>query len=136
MREAIEARDWFSSSILEDVMALITCPECAHQVSTEAEVCPQCGYPIGRTTEKSVGPAGPKCYACSAMATTRCAACNCFSCAEHLKWVGEGPRRALLCNKCTAAAQKRDEIAVVMLFVLLPVFMGGVLLLIWLAKSR
>jgi uncharacterized membrane protein YdbT with pleckstrin-like domain len=27
-------------------MALITCPECGKQVSTEAQACPACGYPI------------------------------------------------------------------------------------------
>ena len=27
-------------------MALINCPECAKQVSTEAQACPACGYPI------------------------------------------------------------------------------------------
>lgn len=27
-------------------MALISCPECQHQVSTKAAACPQCGYPI------------------------------------------------------------------------------------------
>jgi uncharacterized membrane protein YvbJ len=31
-------------------MALIPCPECQHQVSTQAAACPQCGYPI---SEKS-----------------------------------------------------------------------------------
>lgn len=27
-------------------MALITCPECGKEVSTEAKVCPACGYPV------------------------------------------------------------------------------------------
>lgn len=27
-------------------MALINCPECSKQVSTEAQACPACGYPI------------------------------------------------------------------------------------------
>lgn len=27
-------------------MALITCPECNHQVSNYADICVQCGYPI------------------------------------------------------------------------------------------
>lgn len=27
-------------------MALIRCPECGNEVSTEAETCPHCGYPI------------------------------------------------------------------------------------------
>lgn len=27
-------------------MALITCPECGKEVSTEAKVCPSCGYPV------------------------------------------------------------------------------------------
>ena len=37
-------------------MALKKCPECNNNVSTEAESCPQCGYPI-RT--KKVTVAGP-----------------------------------------------------------------------------
>ncbi len=27
-------------------MALLKCPECGHDVSSEAEACPHCGYPI------------------------------------------------------------------------------------------
>ena len=27
-------------------MALITCPECGKEVSTEAKACPACGYPV------------------------------------------------------------------------------------------
>ena len=29
-------------------MALITCPECGNQVSTEAKACPSCGYPVAQ----------------------------------------------------------------------------------------
>lgn len=29
-------------------MALIPCPECHHEVSDQAEKCPQCGYPLKR----------------------------------------------------------------------------------------
>ena len=36
-------------------MALIPCPECGHQVSTEAKSCPSCGYPLAR---RPGGPAG------------------------------------------------------------------------------
>lgn len=40
-------------------MALITCPECGKQVSTEAGSCPGCGYPVAQrlTAEKRVLPA-------------------------------------------------------------------------------
>jgi len=31
-------------------MALIKCPECAHDVSDQAASCPECGYPIQRTS--------------------------------------------------------------------------------------
>jgi uncharacterized membrane protein YdbT with pleckstrin-like domain len=31
-------------------MALIQCPECKGQVSTEATACPSCGYPVGAKT--------------------------------------------------------------------------------------
>lgn len=27
-------------------MAIIKCPECEHQISSKAEFCPNCGYPI------------------------------------------------------------------------------------------
>lgn len=29
-------------------MALIQCPECKGQVSSEADVCPKCGHPVKR----------------------------------------------------------------------------------------
>ncbi len=31
-------------------MALISCPECGKEVSTEASSCPHCGYPLSKTT--------------------------------------------------------------------------------------
>ena len=31
-------------------MALIKCPECGKDVSTSAETCPHCGYPINKIT--------------------------------------------------------------------------------------
>ena len=38
-------------------MALVSCPECAAQVSDQAPACPQCGRPLGtsrvRTSEES-----------------------------------------------------------------------------------
>jgi uncharacterized membrane protein YdbT with pleckstrin-like domain len=39
-------------------MALITCPECGKQVSTEASACPGCGYPVAqRLAAKRTAPA-------------------------------------------------------------------------------
>lgn len=32
--------------VMERAMALISCPECGRQVSTEAPACPRCGYPV------------------------------------------------------------------------------------------
>ena len=32
-------------------MALITCPECGKEVSTEAKVCPSCGYPVAERSD-------------------------------------------------------------------------------------
>ena len=29
-------------------MALIKCPECKHEISDKAEICPNCGYNVGR----------------------------------------------------------------------------------------
>lgn len=36
-------------------MALITCPECGHTVSSFASACPQCGYPIKETSSEAIG---------------------------------------------------------------------------------
>lgn len=35
-------------------MALIKCPECGKEVSTEASVCPHCGYPLHQKQEKVI----------------------------------------------------------------------------------
>src|SRR5262249_42796301 len=58
---------------LEETMPLINCSACGREISTEAEACPQCGHP-NRPPERA--PAGPRCYACSATATTRCQSCG------------------------------------------------------------
>ena len=34
-------------------MALIKCPECGHDVSSEAKNCPNCGYPIAEKISAS-----------------------------------------------------------------------------------
>lgn len=40
-------------------MALITCPECGKNVSTEAKACPACGYPIAGNTKVPTAPGAP-----------------------------------------------------------------------------
>lgn len=36
---------------MEEVMALIICPECEKEVSDQASICPNCGYPINNNEE-------------------------------------------------------------------------------------
>lgn len=38
-------------------MALLKCPECNHDVSSEATSCPNCGYPINKNVENHAFPA-------------------------------------------------------------------------------
>lgn len=40
--------------LLELGMALIDCPECGKQVSTAAQACPNCGYPVAERVGESV----------------------------------------------------------------------------------
>jgi hypothetical protein len=86
-------------------MPLIRCPACSREISTEAEACPQCGHPNRPTTR---APAGPKCYACSAEATTRCQSCGALSCALHLQSIyvthGHGGAYELRCESCHSSA--------------------------------
>ena len=77
-------------------MALTSCDECEREVSTEAEACPHCGYPIRGTASD---PVGPKCYACSAGATTKCQKCAALSCVEHVQPHNVGS----YCPTCHAA---------------------------------
>jgi hypothetical protein len=114
-------------------MALISCPECGRQISTAAEACPGCGYPIrsggrppapasaaerefqqkvdeiGKKAAAAKEPDGPRCYSCPRTATTRCQSCGAFSCAEHLQsiWVshGKGGAYELRCQSCYESAQ-------------------------------
>lgn len=41
-------------------MAIITCPECGGQVSTEAAACPHCGYPVEKMQGVEAGKNMPK----------------------------------------------------------------------------
>ncbi len=54
-------------------------------------------------------PAGPKCYACSAPATTRCQSCGALSCAQHFQSIyvshGKGGAYELRCESCYSSAQ-------------------------------
>jgi hypothetical protein len=86
-------------------MPLTNCPECGHQVSTAAEACPQCGHPM---RSAAPAPAGPKCYSCSAAATTRCQSCGALSCVQHLQSIyvshGRGGAYELRCASCYSSA--------------------------------
>ena len=37
-------------------MALITCPECGKDVSTEAKACPACGFPVAERSDPAAAP--------------------------------------------------------------------------------
>ena len=86
-------------------MPLIECPACGRQISAEAEACPQCGHPNRPTAPAA---AGPKCYACAALATTRCQSCGALSCAQHLESIyvyhGHGGAYELRCESCYSSA--------------------------------
>jgi hypothetical protein len=87
-------------------MALIDCPACGRQISIEAASCPQCGHP---NREAEPAAEGPRCYACSALATTRCVSCNELSCARHLQSIyvthGRGGANELRCQTCYSSAR-------------------------------
>ncbi len=105
-------------------MPLVNCQECGRQVSTAAEACPQCGHPV-----RAMAPAssGPKCYSCSAAATTRCQSCGALSCAQHLQSIyvshGKGGAYELRCESCYSSAMVWKMIGgvffVIMLIVIL-----------------
>lgn len=48
-------------------MALIACPECANQVSTEATVCPACGFPLAARHDSNEPAASPEAGALTAV---------------------------------------------------------------------
>lgn len=87
-------------------MPLVSCAACERQISTQAVSCPQCGHP-------NRAPGQPACYACSTIATTRCANCGVFSCAQHLKNVavyhsaehGCSSSHELNCETCITRAE-------------------------------
>src|SRR5262245_15955278 len=89
-------------------MPLIECPACGRQISTEAEACPQCGHP-NRASAREPATTGPKCYACSNLATTRCQSCGALSCAVHLQSIyvshGRGGAYELRCDSCYSSAR-------------------------------
>lgn len=105
-------------------MSPVPCPECGREISTAAEACPHCGYPIQPSTR---APAGPKCYACAATATTRCQSCGALSCAQHLQSIyvshGRGGAYELRCQSCYASAETWKVVGwVIMGVILLVVF--------------
>lgn len=112
-------------------MALIHCPECDRQVSTQAAACPGCGHPIADTAPVPPSePAGPGCYSCTAAATTRCQRCGTLSCAEHLQSIyvsrGKGGSYELRCESCYSMAWMWRIVSGV-LFVIVLIF----ILIIW-----
>jgi hypothetical protein len=92
-------------------MSLIPCPECGREISTNAEACPHCGNPMR--------PAGPKCYACSATATTKCQRCGALSCVEHLKNIYANRGWQLRCGSCYSLGMARKTIGLVIIGIFL-----------------
>ena len=107
-------------------MPLINCPECDRQISTAAEACPQCGHPNRPIVETKSS--GPKCYSCSASATTRCHRCGKLSCASHLKNIyvnhNNGGGYELRCDECYSWAMTGKMIGFVMFIVIVVIFLS------------
>ena len=112
----------------ELTMPLIACSACGHRISIEAEACPQCGHP-NRASRPEADE--PKCYACSATATTRCQSCGVLSCVRHLQSIyvthGRGGAYELRCKDCYSFAVtwmvvSGVIVAVVVLAILLLIF--------------
>jgi hypothetical protein len=49
----------FRNLTIQQRMALIDCPECKKPVSTAAQTCPNCGYPIAEKLAQTAEPAEP-----------------------------------------------------------------------------
>src|SRR5262249_4877165 len=109
-------------------MPLSTCPACGRQISTEAESCPQCGHP-NRVAPRA--PPGPKCYACSAPATTRCQRCGALSCAQHLQRIyvahGRGVACEVRCESCYSSAMVWKVVGGILFVVVLIIGLAFVL---------
>lgn len=113
-------------------MPLINCSACGNKISVEAEACPQCGHP-NRLVARD--PTEPKCYACSATATTRCQSCGTFSCARHLQSIfvsrNRGGGYELRCESCYSYAQIWQVIGAVLIVVILLIVVA-----VWFANAR
>jgi hypothetical protein len=91
-------------------MSLIACTECRREISSSAEACPHCGYPL-----KKADVSGPKCYHCSEPATTLCqGGCGRMSCVKHLKHIVVANLKfavnELRCEECYAKAVENNEL--------------------------
>jgi hypothetical protein len=113
-------------------MPLIDCPACGHQISVEADACPQCGHP---NRQVEYDPSEPSCYTCSAPATTRCMRCNRLSCVRHVQSVhvryNRGEGHELLCKNCRAWIEKWQKVgwivAGILITIMLFAFLWGVI---------
>lgn len=84
-------------------MALMNCPACGLQISTQAVACPGCGHPNKLYPVAALD--APNCYACPRQATTRCQSCGTLSCALHLESIGLGRQGyELRCKDCVESA--------------------------------
>ena len=93
-------------------VALVACPACGRNISSEAEACPQCGHPNRAATRTA---AEPQCYACSAAATTRCQCCGELSCARHVESMYVLYRKAneVRCESCYSRAKSLQLYAMI-----------------------
>jgi hypothetical protein len=82
-------------------------------------------------------PAGPKCYSCSATATTRCQSCGALSCAQHLQSIyvyhGRSGAYELRCESCHSSAVAWKVFAWIIGAVIIIVVLGN---LVWSQMGR
>ena len=121
---------------MEGVVPLTNCPECGRQVSTAAEACPQCGHPMRPASQ---APTGPKCYSCSAPATTRCQSCGALSCAQHLQSIyvyhGWSGAYELRCDSCQSDAMA-GKVFMWIIAAIVNIIVVIVVLAIWFQMGR
>jgi predicted amidophosphoribosyltransferase len=99
-------------------MALHDCPECGKSISTHAEACPHCGYPVRRgVVEKPRRIVEPtprhSCSQCGAPADRACSRCGKLVCSDHITWFHPIKGAGAVCTQCQKFGCTMQIIAIV-----------------------
>lgn len=110
-------------------MALLKCPDCGHNVSDQAEICPGCGYPVnkiktGTTDQKTKSLSRNVCPSCGMLLGTDESLCH--NCGKFISLQQQQLQGAVKAKKHSSAGPEVATVIFVIFIAIIALHLFGV----------